>query len=98
MKLAPVGIASVIIAGIATGAAAATERRPSGSELLRAERCAGHYDCDEDGTWATGGDLRQAGGNHVDLQHPSGRDCRPQHVASHTGGACPAAIHIQTSR
>ena len=36
--------------------AAAEQEKLSGSELLRAERCANLYDCDEDGSWSISGE------------------------------------------
>ena len=55
MRISHRGIAITALAVIAVlfAGAALAERKLSGSELLRAERCAGLYDCDEDGPWAT---------------------------------------------
>jgi hypothetical protein len=44
---------ALAVAAILFASETAAQRQLSGSELLRAERCAGLYDCDEDGSWAT---------------------------------------------
>ena len=45
---------SVAVASAESQSPALLDRKLSGSELFRAERCAGLYDCDEDGSWAAG--------------------------------------------
>jgi hypothetical protein len=99
MKIAAVFALSVIMAAIAPNAAAAAERSLSGSELLRAERCVGHYDCDEDGSWATGGSDRAAVADRAaERRLPFVRDCVTQETGSSAERACPVLSHTKMSR
>jgi hypothetical protein len=95
MKVVHVSVLGAIIAGTAPSAATAIERRLSGSELLRAERCAGHYDCDEDGSWETGDRERAAIRDSMELAISPVRDCGTQDDASKVERACPVATHIK---
>lgn len=44
------GVAVLLMIGPSSGARA--QMQFSGSEAVRAERCAGDYTCDDDGSWA----------------------------------------------
>jgi hypothetical protein len=99
MKIARVFILTIVIAVIATIAAAAAQRRLSGSEMLRAERCAGSYDCDEDGSWTSGGPERAAvEARAAEIRLPSVRDCVAQGIDAKAERPCPVLSHTKASR
>jgi len=99
MKIARAFISSVVIAAIAPSVAAAAERRLSGSELLRTERCAGYYDCDEDGSWEAGGSDRAAvEARAADIRLQYARYCGKQHIDAKAGRPCPVLSHTNASR
>jgi hypothetical protein len=99
MQIARVFALSVIIAAITPNAAPAAERRLSGSELLRAERCAGYYDCDDDGSWAADSSDRTAvAARAAELRLPSARDCVTQDIDAKAERPCPVPSHTKASR
>jgi hypothetical protein len=98
MKIARFVVLSMVLAVIASVAAAAAERKLSGSELLRAERCAGSYDCDEDGSWATGGSGGPTMETRAELRLPLVRDCVAQGTDAKAERSCPVLSTNKASR